>query len=255
MEACLLKYWNSFFSFRVFDKRMASEVCVCVNCACLCVRVCVNGVCLCVRVCACVWDYLLCMCVCVSGVHVHVPVCVCVCVWFDLFIFKCNIHNRNTVYHILTLKYKAVTKCKHFHYGLFACCVHLCVCVCVCEVNPVYLIMYHQVVLATVSILPLISVGNAQMTPPLLLVQGENSGLVKKYSPHHLQNSTDNDIKANVTCAVYNYNGQGQYIAASYWCVHARVCLCVAQVVKWWAFNLEDFCHIASVSVISYEHC
>lgn len=33
--------------------------------------------------------------------------------------------------------------------------------------------------------------------------EGQN-GLVKKYCPHHL---VDSDIKANVTCAVYNYNG------------------------------------------------
>ncbi len=31
---------------------------------------------------------------------------------------------------------------------------------------------------------------------------------VKKYCPHHL---VDSDLKANVTCAVFNWNGTGQY--------------------------------------------
>ncbi|KAL5019635.1 hypothetical protein ScPMuIL_002527 [Solemya velum] len=34
--------------------------------------------------------------------------------------------------------------------------------------------------------------------------QSENDGILKKFCPHHLLNS---DIKANVTCACYNYNG------------------------------------------------
>ncbi|KAJ8316054.1 hypothetical protein KUTeg_006068 [Tegillarca granosa] len=32
----------------------------------------------------------------------------------------------------------------------------------------------------------------------------KETGLIKKYCPHHL---VDSDVKANVTCAVYNYNG------------------------------------------------
>ena len=33
---------------------------------------------------------------------------------------------------------------------------------------------------------------------------------VKKFCPHHL---VDSDVKANVTCAVYNYNGSGKSYA------------------------------------------
>lgn len=49
------------------------------------------------------------------------------------------------------------------------------------------------------------------MLPHLLtvcVIVSQNDGKpVKKFCPHHLVNS---DVKANVTCAVYNYNGSGQ---------------------------------------------
>ncbi|XP_060578211.1 DDB1- and CUL4-associated factor 8-like, partial [Ruditapes philippinarum] len=34
-----------------------------------------------------------------------------------------------------------------------------------------------------------------------------NSGLLKKFAPHHILGAGNDNIKANVTCACYNYNG------------------------------------------------